>query len=400
MDMAMINKVLSTVRGFGSNIYYFVKRNFIIYNDRSRFRIFIFRKKLLSIGKNNNLYTKIFCKNRNYVLNERNISIKIDGCKKILFVVEGLSLNGGMENRMFQYATRLKQEGLVTIFLTEYNNYTPIVEKFINFHLHFYDANFQECLSSLVKSQQIDIVEFHFGGMKYFKNIDIVSLKKICRIGVTIHNYLNLPLEKFSHFDYKITSYDTNLKFIPNGVFTQKRQWKYLSQKEALLISRFSKEKLPTIESFVDFCAENKINPYLAGPLSDSESRIIKENLVLKYNLNKSHFLGNINTIPFLRGNLHKYLFVGGVGQVVIEALSMGIPALVCSHAGVHYSSFVNKNNFDKLHKNNFVINRIAGKINIFQELPDENYEYLPEYLLEKISFENSFSIYKEKIKI
>lgn len=25
MDMAMINKVLSTVRGFGSNIYYFVK---------------------------------------------------------------------------------------------------------------------------------------------------------------------------------------------------------------------------------------------------------------------------------------------------------------------------------------------------------------------------------------
>ena len=235
---------------------------------------------------------------------------------------------------------------------------------------------------------------------KYFKNIDIVSLKKICRIGVTIHNYLNLPLEKFSHFDYKITSYDTNLKFIPNGVFTQKRQWKYLSQKEALLISRFSKEKLPTIESFVDFCAENKINPYLAGPLSDSESRIIKENLVLKYNLNKSHFLGNINTIPFLRGNLHKYLFVGGVGQVVIEALSMGIPALVCSHAGVHYSSFVNKNNFDKLHKNNFVINRIAGKINIFQELPDENYEYLPEYLLEKISFENSFSIYKEKIKI
>ena len=227
-----------------------------------------------------------------------------------------------------------------------------------------------------------------------------MSLKKICRIGVTIHNYLNLPLEKFSHFDYKITSYDTNLKFIPNGVFTQKRQWKYLSQKEALLISRFSKEKLPTIESFVDFCAENKINPYLAGPLSDSESRIIKENLVLKYNLNKSHFLGNINTIPFLRGNLHKYLFVGGVGQVVIEALSMGIPALVCSHAGVHYSSFVNKNNFDKLHKNNFVINRIAGKINIFQELPDENHEYLPEYLLEKISFENSFSIYKEKIKI
>ena len=46
------------------------------------------------------------------------------------------------------------------------------------------------------------VVKEIIDGTDYFENLDILEIKKLCRIGITIHNFINAPLEKFSHLCY------------------------------------------------------------------------------------------------------------------------------------------------------------------------------------------------------
>ena len=313
---------------------------------------------------------------------------------------------GGMESRILKYAEHLRKNGIEPYFLSTYNNSNPILKNFTCFFLRFYDANFQECLFKLLQHKHFNCVEFHlFGNSPYFEKIDMQTLKASCRAGATLHGSFRFPKEQLSKLDYcclvtKFLDYDKpNRTVQPNGVNIQPPCWTYSGQRKALFVSRLDKEKLPTLRAFLDFCKKKHISPEVAGPLSQKPAAAIRTLIEQDYKKSVT-FIGEIDTLSFLKDHPQDYLFVGGVGQVPLEALSLGYPAFVCSHFGMEYSSFVTEDNFESLRLYNFVIRNNKGMFPVSQELPNGSTPPLPNELLEKISFSSVVSEYRKIIQL
>ena len=374
-----------------------------------RLRVFILGKKIFSCNTDNNFFTRNFFQRKNNILNKRNFSLEekcTDGRKKILFIVHSLSSKGGIESRVLKYAEHLRKNNIEPYFLCQYNYFEPVIKNFTVYTLRFYDANFQECLIALLQHGNFNVVEFQFyGGTGYFEQLDIQTLKSVCRVGVTLHGGFAFPEKQLSKVDYcclmtQFLAYDQPNKVVQaNGIDLLPACWFFNGQRKALFISRLDQEKLPTIRAFIDFCKEKNISPEIAGPLSRKSALDIRKIIEQEYGYTVT-FLGEIDCIPFLKEHSHDYLFVGGVGQVPLEALSLGFPAFVCSHHGKEHSSFITGKNFETLKAYNCVIRQCKGKFPIEQELPGRHYQHLPPELLKKISFSEIFAEYRNIIQM
>lgn len=155
------------------------------------------------------------------------------------------------------------------------------------------------------------------------------------------------------------------LPVIRNWIDSIMPKWSYAGQNRALFISRVDDEKFPTLKSFLRVCKDIGCDYEIAGDMN-KPSRM--KNFIR--DMEPGRFIGPVDTVRFLEQNANNYLFVGGVGQVSLEALSFGIPALVAAHHENHeYSRFVVRDNFDCLASNNFVINHFLPNDNIAGQL-------------------------------
>ncbi|EFT4508848.1 glycosyltransferase family 4 protein [Salmonella enterica subsp. enterica serovar Stanley] len=111
---------------------------------------------------------------------------------------------------------------------------------------------------------------------------------------------------------------------------------------------------MPGIINFIKICNQYNVGYHIAGAF-DGANKIVSK--LIKEGLNENVFIGYIDTIPFLEEHADEYLFVAGVGQAIMEAASLGYPALVTAFTkNYHHSSFITPANIKYLRSDNFVI--------------------------------------------
>ncbi len=294
--------------------------------------------------------------------NNLNISLKAKNIKvpykqnnrNILFIASRFVSIGGIETRLEQYLNLLSKNGWGVFLLSEENTNERLL-KYSNFHLNFDAPNFHNCLSELIDVYRINVIEFQFKNPKILKNINLDSLKEKAKVGCTIHNTGVNKLDLINRFDYKIfvseqmySNYYRKVKnptIIKNGICLNNvnKEWNYCGQNKALLVSRISKDKLTSIECFIKYCQKQNIDFDIAGVEQTKNKLLIK--LKKKYKLKASQFIGKVDTVEYLKTNINKYLFVGGVGLVILEAGSLNYPCFVCSdYKGQNFSFVTNEN--------------------------------------------------------
>ena len=290
--------------------------------------------------------------------NKINLSYENKSGKSILFIASHFVESGGIETRLLQYIKKLESNGW-NIYLLSENNLNKELLKYTNLYLNFDVENVKKCLDEIIDYYQINCVEFQFKPSKVLKNFNIDHLKKKVKLGCCVHNIGVKNADKINKFDYKIMvsgqMYEHHYKNIKNSTvirnaidissFKNTLTWKYKDQKTAILISRIGVDKLESIECFIQYCTKNKIPFEIAG--GEQYKDILKNKLKKKYNLKDNVFIGQVQTLDFLEKNMYKYLFVAGVGQVVLESGILGFPVFVASsYKGQNYS-FVTIDNFD-----------------------------------------------------
>ncbi len=324
--------------------------------------------------------------------------------KKILYIVDYFGITGGAETRVASQIKYLQSHGWECCLLSQYNMYSPLFS-ITNFHLNFSEHSLCEYLFEIVKKGNFDCVEFIFKDWNHIKKIDFDNLKTTCRVGCFVCNMTDLPDAYANKFDYRITFTNNTIK-LPNAVcirnwlrFTPENCWKFNNQKNALLISRIDLEKLPTIKNFIDICEKYAIAPMIAGPILDHSPKVRKQ----LSRIPPENLLSSINTMEFLKHNHNSILFIAGVGQVPLEAISFGYPALVVTHKKeVELSTFVTIDNLDFLYRWNFVIRKCPitsslGNLDaFFESLNDQSLSkfVIPTEDLERFSIDTAMREY------
>ena len=204
--------------------------------------------------------------------------------------------------------------------------------------------------------------------------------------------------DRLNQIDYsRLKSYHV----LPIAITGQTPCWKWNGQRRALLISRIRYDKCKQIESFVEYCKTKDIPFHIAGATGNSR---IARKLIKRLSLQPEHFIGRIDNTPeFLTAHADEYLFVAGVGQVILEAGSLGYPCFLCSDLGPAYSTFVTRQNIAQgFFRRNFTL-AFRPKDNSFRPvtdfLPEEagNYD-LSAFMYEHYNIDNRFKQYKENI--
>lgn len=208
-------------------------------------------------------------------------------------------------------------------------------------------------------------MEFQLKSPKLLHSINLNRLKSQARIGCTVHSRVRVQQEVLDQLDFRATPNQAkelkNFVMIPNVVaFPEvvpqyrvgpRKAWK------ALYVGRLDKVKLTTIRNFVELCCKHHIKFELAGPLSKQEE-------VLSYveNLPQGSLIGEIDTRAYLEEHGSEYLFVGGVGQVPLEAAAVNLPAWVSPDVeDYNRGAFLTANNLENLRQWNCTIK--PGKI-------------------------------------
>ncbi len=322
------------------------------------------KKERADVSKLNNFINLALRQiNNNNILDDNN-DLSSEKKKVILYVMDVLRSAGGVETRLLKQFSFLSENGYECMIMTmEGNDFKPLCG-YKNVNLNFDAENFSTALVDFIKLNHIDIVEFQAKSTNYFENIDFTDLRKYCKVGLCLHGIVRYQYVDFSCFDYVFRANASRglnflkaIPYIPNWIPECKPVWSYRGQKKAIFISRLNdNEKLPTLNSFIGSCREIGCDFVLAGNMDNSDKGNKIRPVVL--DLGKERYLGVIDTLSYLREHADEILFVGGVGQVSIEAASLGFPSLVCTHlADSESSRFVTSQNIDGLIENNFVIN-------------------------------------------
>lgn len=304
-----------------------------------------------------------------------------DERKRILYIADYFCLTGGTETRLLSQSAFLESKGWECFFLTEFNQFNPSY-RFINFHLGFNENSFNEYLFELIRKGGFDCVEFIFKGWDYIQFVNLLDMKKMAKVGCFISNQTNLPSYLAQLFSYRVLFMDTE-RYIKNCVviqnwlkFPPRLIWKFGRQTKAIFISRIDREKLPTLKNFLRICKFLQIEPVVAGYNHWPDDPQIKP--VLE-ELPSNNILPTINVVDFLEEKGKEFLFVGGVGQVVLESIAFGIPSLVLAHTDNALESvFVTKENYVQLAQRNFTIKpyhseKPKGNLQIFSNDYENN---------------------------
>lgn len=293
-------------------------------------------------------------------------SYKSDNRPIIIYVVDSLVIVGGVETRMEAYCRDLTKSGYWVVIVSSINK-NLILQGYDNCCLDLTAANASESLLELVAKLKPTYLEFHFKFVQIMKRLDMTTLRSQTKIGCVIHNVIDSAFLSHFKFDYIcVVSELLRLRYekelpqaivIPNSVANAKNCYLYPEEKpyKAIIISRICKEKQPTLEAFIAFCREQGVTPYLGGPCDGRKN--IKKYLSQKYQLKDENFLG-VYDLQNLVNEPGKYLFVGGVGQAVMEAGILGYPVFLTSHLGLKYSLFLTSENFSAFLPENMTIKR------------------------------------------
>ncbi len=295
--------------------------------------------------------------------NRIKITPKREGGRRILYVTDYLDIIGGTETRLEKQLRWLTKAGFECLIMVNRSQRCKLLECYPNLHLIFYAENFSSTLVTFVKYANIDFVEFQAKKIDYLSNVNFEELNNVCTTGLCIHSVIELDAIDFRWFTYVFRATSSwgekqleHVKHIPNWVEYAENQWNYSAQEKALFISRLDREKLPTLKSFIAACKKLGCNFEVAGPIQQSENTELN---ALLANIGSTRYLGMIDTRVFLNAHVNDYLFIGGVGQVSIEAAGYGIPSLICTHhANADFSRFVTQANFNDFVLRNFVISR------------------------------------------
>ena len=283
--------------------------------------------------------------------------------KKIVFVVRDLQATGGVESRLYKLAQYVKKFNYLPVFITQSNAYEALKSE-VNIFCDHSSPESATRLREILARINPDVVEFQFKSAKLFHDLSDDFFNADFTIGVCIHEEAAFDADKVNQADYIISSTERrclsgikDYAIIPNWLsFPESPAWSYKNQNKALIVSRLSKDKLPTIVNFVDLCNFLGVAYEIAGDVKDEMSASIVDFLV-KQGVALGAFIGEIETVKYLKKNTDKYLFVAGVGQVAIEASAVGYPfAVTPHHGGYENTIFLEEQNSRALLERNFTI--------------------------------------------
>lgn len=282
-----------------------------------------------------------------------------DRNRRILYVTTTLSM-GGVETRLTSQFAFLKEEGITPILLTERNDCPALMDE-VNLSLDFTAPNAEELLIELIHECKADAVEFQLKSPRFIESLDLDKLQRHARVGVCLHGKVGLSPHIQKQLDYflAILSYRNLARkpaVIRNWIRTNTEQARPVNTQsnQALFVSRLDKEKFPTLANFVKLCREYNLTPIIAG---GGEFSLKFVRLIRTLNLPDSAFIGSIDTIRFLQQHGSEFLFIAGVGQVPLEAASLGLPAMVVPHKeDAKLATVLTDESFHYLRDWNFVI--------------------------------------------
>ncbi len=292
----------------------------------------------------------------------------------VLFVTETFLKYGGVETRVRMYAEAYRRKG--------WNVYIKPTIYRAGYERKLFDLGnncfVNTCLLlfwSVIK--KIKIIEYQSGSEEDVRFFPRVLHFFGIKLGIVFHGKAgeNL-LKKINLFDYSLCVSEiqkirqqalSSCVVVPNALPRCINKWKWANQSRALYISRLDEDKRPSLEAFVSFCLKFKVKMDIAGEGYLLEE--LKRKMEEKYGAETIHFLGGINTMSFLKKSIEKYLFIGGIGNVALEALSVGYPVLVSPLVGKENCFFVKETNYEKLRFCNFSPHNRLEIINFEQDV-------------------------------
>lgn len=283
--------------------------------------------------------------------------------RRILFVVDYLQETGGVESRITRLFSFLQENGYSPMIISTCNRYNKLLT-FPNFSLDYKAPNATSLFMALIETIKPDVVEFQFKSTRFFHDIDLAELLKRARVGCCIHEQLKIDQERIDSLSYRTASTYrkgiANITPIFNWIERLDPVWERKKQRKALFISRIEPDKMPTIINFITICRGYGWDFEIAGT-HDKEKNVAAVEELMSLGVSKSSFIGHIDTIKHLQKNADEYLFIGGVGQIPIEAVSLGYPVLITPHLdNPNLSTFVTPQNIVFLQKSNFVIRELS----------------------------------------
>lgn len=295
------------------------------------------------------------------------------GGRTIVYAVKNLAAFGGVETRIAAYAEALERIGHRVAFITERNRNRAIRHRHLCLHLNFHARNFQKSLALALARLRADAVELQIKNRRSTSRLDIDALKAVCRVGCTVHGELGgLHSSALAAFDYRVLVSDLipdidyralpHCRILPNAVDPRTAPvWRYSGQNKALIISRLRDDKYRQLCAAVEFCRDRGFGFEIAGaPVGGRTASRLRK----KYALSRDVFSpGAIHTPRFLRDHAGEYLFVAGVGQVLLEAGAAGYPCLLASGMGAHCCTFLTRSNIRNNFGRNLTLAYPSGKL-------------------------------------
>lgn len=275
----------------------------------------------------------------------------------VLYVMDCLFTTGGVERRLELQFEWLLSRGIQPILVVGTQGYAPL-ESYPCLHLLQQAPNACRMLMEFVRLIKPIAVEFNVKSTDLLQVVDIEALRMLTRVGVMIHNTIKVDQGRLDALDYRVSVRKhempySNLTFIPNVVrFPDVMPVYRLDAGKALYIGRIDREKLPTVKNFVTICRRYGLEYEIAGP-------VYKEEAVSEWiqGQPKDVMLGTLDTRAWLAEHGAEYAFIGGVGQVVLEAVAANLPCLVATHGNnALRSAFVTKGNLASLLEWNCVL--------------------------------------------
>ncbi len=327
---------------------------------------------------------------KTYVNNEAIIE-KIppyNGSKKTLLFVfpDRFHHTGGKETRMLYFFEALQKRGYRIIIIAPKASvneeliakYSPYLLSFGN--IHSFNDHYQindhitDEIIQIAAKEQASLIEFNLCSRQH-SNIDYQKISNIVPLGFHYHEAppaeFHETLAKYHIVNSHKNMHDSPLFHVivnPVDDHTARQQYQYNHQTRALLISRLSSDKMDVIIPALEFFRKHNMDFDIAGPIDHRNRKIVKK-LRRKFDLRPKQFIGKIETTDFLSQNIHQYLFVAGVGQVVLEAGSMGYPILLSVKDGKAY--FIEQQHFDHYRFCNLTKPDVDLPIDADQQLKD-----------------------------
>lgn len=311
------------------------------------------------------------------------VALKRKG-KTIIFFMDYVHERGGVETRTLAYARELKRRGINIIFISERCWNAEIAREFTCIQLKNKAENFTDTVLAICKAYNPIAFEAQVSWVGTFKNLDIDTLKNKVRLGAVIHGSIpDLDYDLLNKLDYKIT-YKLGLPginykllgecaIIPNAIaMNAGKTWEYKRQKKGLIFSRIQKDKYDVLISGIRFLKSRNYDFDIVG---FGEENVVEE-LIKRTGVRREQFkLADVSGTEYMAQHMDEYLFVAGVGLVILEAASLGYPCLITAALGPEHCTFLTKDNAGLNIYTNFTytVESREGEDNLVQDLDLKN---------------------------